>query len=242
MASFEQSRNTETGSTTSHTVLLPNNSNVTGKRLLLFANIENDGNQNPITWPSGWTQGGQLNGGTSSQRAGWAYRVVDGTEGYDGSDDSVTVTSGGASGNGSFIVARFDDTLTIDSYAQEWAASGSTTVAFDERDMGSVTTYCWLAFTVWQFSRTTSGWPQANYTAISEFQGGTGNNSSLSVAYREHEAQAEQPPSFTLSSTTAWRTWTIGAPLTTGAPPQAAIGRSTVIDLENKLVTVTQGR
>lgn len=239
MSLFEQSRTTTTTSQTSHSVLLPNNSNVSGKRILLIACVEDGaGTQLDFTWPSGFTEIDQLNGGTSALRAGVAYRIVDGTEGWGATDQTVTVGTSGTE-DGAFIVARLSaDADVANRTFERNAAAGTTTVSFPTETKASAASYLWVGAAVWRYPRSTTGYPPSNYSSM-----GTGNSGDSSAAgiYRVATLAEETPGSFTLSSNTAYRTWTIAIPDTSAADPTPT-GRDVTIDLANKTVTVVQGR
>ncbi len=74
---------------TSITVLLPNGSNVSGRLVVVFVTKDGTG---AMTWPAGWTELDEGNDGGAASRSACRYRVIDGTEGFDGTDDSISVT------------------------------------------------------------------------------------------------------------------------------------------------------
>jgi hypothetical protein len=71
---------------TTHTVNLPNGINM--QRLLVIAAAEGS---TTFTWPAGWTELFDDNNSTVSLSI--AYHDVDGTEGFTGTDDTITITT-----------------------------------------------------------------------------------------------------------------------------------------------------
>ena len=80
--------NHQTTNTAGHVVFLPDGSNVVGYLVLVFVTV--DGTLT-ITWPSGWTELDEGNDGSAASRTACRYRVIDGTEGFDGTDDNIAV-------------------------------------------------------------------------------------------------------------------------------------------------------
>jgi hypothetical protein len=95
--------NSPTNSTSS-IVTLPNGSNVVGR--LIIACVASDGTPT-FTWPVGWTE--LFDSSSTEVALGIAYRVVDGTEGFDGSGDTIKVTlsTGETTAHIAYLVENF---------------------------------------------------------------------------------------------------------------------------------------
>lgn len=94
---------------TSLTVNLPDGSNVVGR--LLIVCVVKDGS-GAITWPAGWTEWTSDNVfAANSAIMGFRSKIVDGSEGFSGTGDSITVT--GASEkwqSDAWLIERADET------------------------------------------------------------------------------------------------------------------------------------
>lgn len=81
-----------TSEATSSVIDIPDGANTVGRLVIIAINV--DGQTLP-TWPAGWsvlTEGADGSGSPGRMRASVRYRVVDGTEGWSGSGDTITVT------------------------------------------------------------------------------------------------------------------------------------------------------
>lgn len=76
----------------SHIIRLPNGIS-SGRRVLVIAAAE--GNMTGFTWPAGWTEIGSGNN-TFNISISIAYIDIDGSEGFSGTDDTITVTTDAA--------------------------------------------------------------------------------------------------------------------------------------------------
>jgi len=82
------STSNDEGMSASHTVDIPNGGNVVGRLVLVAISADEDPT---FSFPSGWTE--LLDVCTSNVSLGVGYRVIDGTEGFSGSSDTITVTT-----------------------------------------------------------------------------------------------------------------------------------------------------
>jgi hypothetical protein len=82
-----------TANATSITILLPDGSNTSGKLVIVFVTCDGT---TAMTFPAGWTAitNAAGNDGGSASRTEARYRIIDGTEGFDGVDDSISVSGG----------------------------------------------------------------------------------------------------------------------------------------------------
>ena len=90
--------------TTSHVINLPDGVS-SGDRLLVLISVDNVVS---FTWPSGWTKLHSSTNSTVSLSVG--YRDPDGTEGFTGTDDTITITTDiqESSSHISYIIRDFD--------------------------------------------------------------------------------------------------------------------------------------
>ncbi len=182
----------------SHTVNLPAASNTIGRLVIVCISADDTPT---FSFPSGWTE--LLDSQASMIALGVGYRVIDGTEGFDGSGDTITVTTSTSepSTHISYLVENFNESFIAIS-----SISGTSTnpdppsitpsggydnylsIAIVANDAGSTTT---TAFP--------SGYTDTrNVTVLSE--GGCGIGGARLTAV----GSSEDPGTFTIS---AFRNW-----------------------------------
>ena len=200
---------TETSNTTSHTTLIPNGSNVSGKLvLILFAS---DGGPT-VTWPTGGSadftsvvtgvQG-------SNTRIAVGYRIVTGSEGWSGTNDSVTITTSSSemSNSHSYLISG--------AHASQAPEGASTATGNDANPNPPSLNPSWgseetlfVAFAATRFATTFSAAP-TNYTDLINGPTEDDANASAGSARRVLTADSEDPGTFTNGGGANWITTTV---------------------------------
>ena len=208
---------TVTGGATSTTVMLPNGSNVSGRLIIIFGVKDGTG---AFTFPGSpaWTSLDEGDDAAASSRSVCRYRVVTGSEGWDGTDDSVVVTH--ASETTAFVVVAIAGQHSSTAPALA-SASGSTGAvnppSLDPGGWGTEGTI-WLAWAGLDASGGVSAAPTNYNLAASGATGGV-DGVSYGLAYAPDKSGSVDPGTFTNGSE-SWRAYTVGirpaatAPLT----------------------------
>jgi hypothetical protein len=222
----------ETSDVTSHNVLLPDGSDVSGRRVLIVIGV--DGAPS-ITWPMGWTEFAA--GSTTQTQLSAAYRDIDGTEGFDGTDDEIVFTTSGGgeqSNHQSYLISEGHDAATAPEAATA-ATGGSATPdppSLNPSGWGTEETL-WIAAAALRFNDTWLSAP-TNYTDLLAQSGGDAN-APLATARRVLEAESEDPGSFTINDGSSWVATTIGVRPAAGGVTEP-YGRVTETETARELV------
>lgn len=187
------------GATTSHTVPLPNGIS-TGDLLIVLWGHRSE--TSGITWPSGWTQlvVPTVHGDGSYTYAA-AYRVVDGTEGFTGTGDDITVTTaasveaariacliagqdGAEDPEISSVVESFFTAVNPPSLSPSWGSADTLWLAVSIADANQTTTQ-------------TPGTPFGNHVVVGE--SGSGCQVDL-VSAEDTSASLDPEPRYEFSS------------------------------------------
>jgi hypothetical protein len=223
--SYEIHTRTTAGSSgTSHAVLLPDGSNVSGRLVWVIFSAENT-----VTWPSGWTE--FFAGSTTSTVLRAAYRFIDGTEGFDGTDDSITVTTSSAvlSNAHAYLSKSGHHASTAPEAATAATGSGANanSPTFDPAGWASEETL-WVPAAAYRFGANFTGAP-TNYTGLLSLNGGD-SNAPLGSARRALTASSEDPGTFTSDDGGAWVSTTIAIrPAAAGGGPVALDGTGEMV-------------
>jgi hypothetical protein len=197
-------RTTQNGSaTTSHPVLLPDGSNVTGRLVIVVFAAEAT-----VSWPAGWSE--IFEGSTTSTVLAVAYRFIDGTEGFDGTDDTVTATTGSASLSNAhaYLSSAGHHASTAPEAATAATGLGANANPPTLNPAGwDIEEALWIAAAAYRFNASFSGAP-TNYTDLLSLSGGD-TNAPLGSARRVLSASSEDPGTFTSSDGGAWVATTV---------------------------------
>ena len=189
-------------------VLLPNGSNVVGYLVIvMFA----AGVQGDTTYPNGWTELADAQTGDGNANGSVAYRIIDGTEGFNGTDDSISVTGGGHKVAFAITYTKYGGVPLLASVAGSSADADAPNLSvLSQWGSGK---HEWLAFySTDRITLINSG--PANYTIIdSDVSNIVGQNLNAGTGYlyyRQNAASAENPGGTTLSQSEGWFAATIG--------------------------------
>lgn len=199
-------RKTET-SGTSTTIFMPDGSNVTDYGIVAVVQGNTSGT---ITWPAGWTNIGTNTDSGTGYRFEARYHLVTGSEGWDGTDDSISLSH-----SSSDIVAVVW-TFSSHGIATSAPAIGTfptgDSVSPDPPNLtpawGSDENY-WICGYA-NNDHLTPSYP-TNYTLdnISSTRGSLGTMGGAGFAARILTATSENPGAFTDNGDTLWYAWTI---------------------------------
>jgi hypothetical protein len=195
---------TTVSNSVNHTVEIPDGSHIAGKLLIAAVGMDND--TLIPNKPDGWTELG------NSEHAGvtcvaW-YRVVDGSEGFTGTGDTVAFITN-SSETGFAVCARlrdFDPALIAD-------ATGATTGSDanpnppNHADAGAKA-YLWLAVAAMDAEEAITGMP-TSYTVVENGVSTNGAGASCAMASRVLTAVEDDPATFAAGSSAAWAALTI---------------------------------
>jgi hypothetical protein len=202
-------RQTHVGSnSTTCDVLLTNGSNVVGNLVVLVGGKDGTGS---ITAPAGWENTG---GGSSGTESAVIRRIIDGTEGFDGTNDSVQLSSDQLE-KWTFTAITFDSWYgdLVDGFGQNEDGTGggdnSPNPPSLTADWGSDDNY-WIAFFVADSDHTVSGYP-SGYTLNQHGDASdTGSGACThGIAMKQNATATEDPGAFTMSGSDDWSAWTI---------------------------------
>jgi hypothetical protein len=205
-----------TANATSTAAALPDGSNVVGRLVIVCATKDGTG---AFTWPSGWTQIAASNDGSSASRTEVRYRIIDGTEGFDGTGDTITLTHASEETACSAITySSWHGTTPPEAATATGTTGNANPPSLNPAGWGTEDT-SWIAYCGLDASVTVTGWP----TSYSDNQhgdntGGTGG-CSHGFATRGLNAASDDPGTFTNGSE-SWMAVTIAvrpAPPTTTA-------------------------
>jgi hypothetical protein len=206
---------------TSHTVNLPDGSNVAGKLILLF--FTSDGSGESFTYPdASWIE--IFAAGGSGFTNAVAYHVTNGTEGYGatGATITVVVTSVEQSAHTTYLISgQHASSMPVASTAATGTSTAPDSAALNPAGWDVEDT---LWFTYCSLNGTSSSAPRisaypTNYTdGRSDISPG-GNGIVQATARRENATASEDPGAFTSDTSVAWRAATIGV-----RPAPAAAG------------------
>jgi hypothetical protein len=208
---------------TSHPVLLPQGSNVAGKRVQIWFACESAS----VVWPAGWTEIGSEDSTTATVLS-IGERIIDGTEGFDGDDDSITVTTGTASLSNAHA---YQITGSHASAAAEkaTAATGSganvNPPSLDPSWASEETLF--ITGGAYRFNSSFTAAP-TNYTNVLSLSGGD-TNAPLGTARRVVTATSDDPGTFTSADGGAWVAQTVAVRVGAGGGPVALDGDSEVV-------------
>ena len=196
-------RTTQFNSAT-HTCLLPDGIQV-GELLLIFTSVDGG---STITPPSGWdTVVSEAIGGQVQLRV--FSRIVDGTEGFAGTGDSVTYTTGDNQ-LGVFVSVRIaDDDSTAN--PPEATATPGTSATPDPPSLtptGGSAEYLWFAVAGWDSNPTADSVP-TDYTSVASFVHANAAGTGISVAQRTLTATSQDPDTFGIGASEQWGAATV---------------------------------
>jgi hypothetical protein len=192
---------------------------------LILAFIATDGGVSP-SWPAGWLS--NFTGGTST--LGWAKKKSDGTE---TGSFNVTLSQAEQGGWRVFRITGWEGTIgtafansSASSSVVALGSSGTNTTpnptSLNPNNWVTEDTL-WFAAAAASASATFSAFP-SSYTNTSSDVAGGASAASLGIARRELNTAAEDPGTFTISSSVAWYAVTVGIrPIpSTNAPAENA--------------------
>ena len=188
-------------------VYIPDGSNAVGTLIVAFATKFGTG---AMTWPAGWvTAGGGTDGASSWSE--WGYRIVDGTEGFDGVDDSIFITGAAvewAASCISFPPAGWHGITPPEGGTPATGASTAPDPPTLSPSWGSGKTL-WLAyFGAADGDEVISGYP-AGFDAMQHGDGTVGAAGvSHGFAMRYDEVATTDPSAFAMTTGT-WRAFTV---------------------------------
>jgi hypothetical protein len=183
---------------TTHVLNLPNGSNVVGRRVVLFVDLDE---QQVITWPSGWTELTSVDGPSGNGRLFAIFRDIDGSEGFTGTGDTIscTVPATDMSSHAgiSFEAGTFNPT------APEFATVSQATTGTDPNPpnltpTGGALDYVWIAVGAADGAAAFTVYP-TNYSSnqVTD-RGGAAGSTAIAIATRNLNAAAENPGAFTI--------------------------------------------
>jgi hypothetical protein len=187
----------------SHTVNLPDGSNIVGRFLLVC--VSADGTPT-FTWPTGWTE--LLDSSSSNVSLGVAYREIDGTEGFDGSNDTILVTTSDP------------EVTTHISYLIENASTSSVEISAISSTntnpnppvrapTSGYDSYCFVAINAHDHGSTqTTGYP-SGYVNNQQINTGSTSGCGIGGAHLIKTTDSEDAGQFTISATRNWIAATI---------------------------------
>lgn len=189
-----------TSNATSHIISLPNGCNVSGRRAIIFYDLDE---QQTITWPSGWTEFASVDGPSGNGRFAAAYRNLDGTEGFSGTGDTVTVTvplTDGSSHATILIEAgTYDQGTAPEVTTVSQATTGTDPDPPNHTPAGGALDYLWIAAGGADGNVTFTGYP-TNYGSNQVTDaGGYAGGTAIGMATRQLNAASENPSAFTIS-------------------------------------------
>ena len=210
-----------TSDATNQTVNLPDGSNVAGRLILLF--FTSDGSGETFTYPdASWVE--IFAAGGSGFTNAVAYHVVDGTEGFDGTGDTITVvvTSVEQSAHTTYLISgQHASSMPVASAEATGTGTAPDPAALNPAGWATEDTL-WFAFCSLNGVNATtprlSAYPADYGSGRSDISAG-GNGVVQGVARRENATASEDPGAFTSDTSVAWRAATIGV-----RPAPAAAG------------------
>jgi len=218
------------GFSSTFAAFLPNGSSATGTLLLAHVTCGPVGAPG-FTWPSGWTEIG-----TGDEENAVRYHVVDGTEGFDGTDDSITLDAGAPDTPewASSIVSYAPGNWHGTSPPEAASASGSSTTpdppSLDPAGWGTEDTG-WLVFLgVDSGNEATSDGPDGYTTDHSDNTGGS-SGVLHAAAYLDSASASQDPTTFTIGSIQGWRAYTVAVRPATAYDPAMLAGNFTTPEL-----------
>lgn len=203
-----EARATSDGATgTSHTINLPSGI-TTGDLLIVVFGL--DFTSATVTWPLGWTQIAEGTGDGANRGRGFVgYRVADGTEGYTGTGDTISITTS-ASDESAAVSLRISAHGQSNSVAPAIANSnGGGGDAVDPPNLapaGGAADYLWIASRTSRNGSDVTVYP-TNYTNGTE----NSNTGAVSAATCERQlnASSEDPGAFSVDIGRPWSAFTI---------------------------------
>jgi hypothetical protein len=192
------------GNTTTSTINLPDGSNVSGRRVLVI--FYKDGTSGTITWPSGWTAA-QTRSTLQSHDFEARYRDIDGTEGFDGTGDTISIThntEGTAHTTYLIEAGTFDpaEAPVVGTIASAAASSPNP----PNCNPGTAKDYLFIACCSVDGNVAVTGAP-TNYTNLRNDRWANSNGGGVASARRELNASSDDPGTFT--ATGNWQAQTI---------------------------------
>jgi hypothetical protein len=184
---------------TSHTVNLPDGSNVVGRLVVVCAAA--DGTPT-FTFPAGWTE--LFDSSDVEVALGIAYREIDGTEGFDGSGDTITITT--SIGEPTAHISYLARNANSSNVEVSTAVTGTNT----NPDPGSVTpsggydNYLNIAIQAHDVgTTTTTGYP-SGYVNTQQITVNSSMGCGIGGAYLIAVGSSEDPGTFTISQIRNW--------------------------------------
>ena len=190
------------------TINLPNGSNVSGRRILLF--LTSDGAGETFSYPTGFTE--LIPEGGDGFTQGAAFRNTDGTEGWGatGATTVATISSVEQSCHTTYLLSGFGTDVPAISAAGTGSGTASNPPALNPAGWATEDTL-WFAYTSLNGVNATtpriSAYP-SSYTGTTNISAG-GNGVVQGVAYRANATASEDPGVFTHDST-VWQAYTVG--------------------------------
>lgn len=186
---------------TNHTALLPNGNNVLGRRIIVVASF--DGNPT-VTWPAtGWSVVGTgTQTGTTDGHYEIRYHDYDGTEGWDGTDDPVALTTSVAEEAAfvTYAVTGYDP-----AQAPEAASPSVAGLTLNPNPPNLTPSWgsaedLWIAVACLESGSDFSAAP-TNYTDLQSLNTAGTGSTGLGTATRVLTATSEDPGTFTIANT-----------------------------------------
>src|SRR3990172_9573385 len=178
------------------TVLLTDSSNVSGYLVIIFVTKDGTG---AMSWPAGWTELDEGPDGSDLSRSACRYRILDGTEGFDGVDDSITVSNGSEQWAASVITLSAWHGSTAPELAVATKTSGTDAdpPLLNPGAWGTEQTL-WIVYAGVDGPNGIDGWP-TNYTGNQHGDETTSGSSACGhgFATRTNATAPEKPGSFT---------------------------------------------
>lgn len=191
---------------TTHTINLPDGSNVTGRLICVFFCVDSIPT---VTWPSGWTNFSGLPSSAGSAQLEGRWHVVDGSEGYPSTGATISLTTDSAQGSGHNSILFGDHDSSTNAPTGATAASGSSTAPNPPTCSPGVSKdFCYIAITDHRGDSVTTVYP-TNYIDGFENRWNSSSGESCSTAFQNLNATSDDPGTFTISPSATWIAFTV---------------------------------
>jgi hypothetical protein len=214
-----------TSDSTSQVVTLPNGSNVSGRLVVVVIGV--DGTTG-VAWPAGWTE--IFDGTTVATELAVGYRVINGTEGFDGTDDTITLTTAAEQSNShAYLITGHDPAVAPEAATAAVGTNAPDPPSFNPAGW-DVEETLWIVAAANRFGILQTAAP-ANYSNLLAQNGGD-TNAPLATAHRGAAVTTEDPGAFT-GGDNEWVATTIAVPalaVGTNAAAEAATATGAASD------------
>lgn len=220
---------------TSFVITLPDGSNVSGRRVIVVASNEGTGS---TTWPTSPAFTEFVAGNGTATHIAIAYRNINGTEGFSGTDDTITVTGASVQWNAhAYLLTsdEFDSATAPEGAATAIGTNNGTTNPPSLTPSWGSANNLWIAASALRFAGNWTAAP-TNYTNLLSSNGGDAN-APLGTARRVLTATSEDPATFSHDGgNTAWVATTIAIRPSAGGAAVALDGDlETVVETDGDL-------